>query len=132
MPLRLAIIVTHEEESMALLGYEGFDHEDASYAFLINKPFGTNTQVGSWATLNAAKTAGLLGGFALNSTSNQTLTLATNYSRLIAGFRLSILQFLNTPTNNIFQWLDGSTVQCGIGLNSAGILTFWRGNSGTV
>src|SRR5256885_1529859 len=122
---------------MALLGFEGFDCESlsgpASVQGLALKPFGA---AGVWTIVPSTgiRLAGLLGGFALeasNTGGDLSVALPSTYATLIAGFRYRTHSNFAAVTD-VFKWKDGATVQCGISINTAGKLIFWRGTNATI
>lgn len=121
---------------MALLGYEGFDNLNNPVNDLPVKPFGPGVGVGAWVNSggSGATSPGLLSGLGLRpagATGFYSLTLATNYATLVAGFRYKTHSTAAT-LSDIFQFKDAATVQCGISVNAAAKLIFWRGTNATV
>lgn len=131
---------------MALLGFEGFDclstsgsgrqtQQDLPYM-----PFGGGTpSKGVWALSGSgqfSKVAGLLGGFAIGAEQVSfgmapTVRLSANYSRIIIGYRYLVSSAFFVATD-IGRFYDGSTIQCGLGLNNTGKLIFWRGTTANI
>lgn len=115
---------------MALLDFKGFDHLQAGTA-----PDPTTFANYATSTSNGWTTGtGLLGGKSLRSNSttrNLHWDKGVNYSTLIAGVRFQTGAGA-AATTDILVFYDGASVQCGISINAAGKLIFWRGTNATV
>jgi hypothetical protein len=126
---------------MALIGFEGFDHFPTGDidSDLILKPFSTGLggiTGGIWTKLSyrGTKVAGLLGGYAYQTTSDQAApkcSLGANYVTGINGFRF-MTPSVRTAIYDFFTWIDASTIQCGVSINTSGNLIFWRGTHSTI
>lgn len=116
---------------MALLGFEGWDYETSA---TINTDLGTSPSY--WA--------GSAGGNKSSTTpygvgSSFTPTAAGQFAQffigsskgtLIAGFKFRPANF--AATMDILRFYDGSSVQCGLGVNTSGKLIFYRGTTATI
>jgi len=116
-----------------LIDYEGFDNWTSS-TDLSSTIFGAK-----WSGIyNGNMQAGTLGGFRirLGNADNIAYSLvrtvgAITSGQLIVGFRL----FLNaiTTTQMFLRFLDSAgAVQCGMSINAAGHIIFWRGTESTI
>jgi hypothetical protein len=90
---------------------------------------GALLQAGEWnSTVSGCQIVAPLSatGQAVNFTSlgSVTKTLATNYGRIIGGFRFSS----NLAGNNGIQFLDGASNQCGINILTTGVIQLRNGN----
>ncbi len=119
---------------MAVLGFEGFDHE------LSGSPLGLLLQSGEWTqtsgSTSISSVGGLLGGRALSGGNQNTVLRFTpqaggNYGTLICGQRF-LTGNVNQGNCVIMDFLDAGTAQCGVAINAAGKLFFWRGTVATV
>lgn len=114
---------------MAILDYFGFDHLETSPKPSLYPNCSTSTSSG-WTTV-----AGLLGGNALVSNSGTTdfhWDKGVNYSTLVVGVRLKTGNNSGSIGGDCLIFYDGASIQCGISINAAGKLIFWRGTNATV
>ena len=128
---------------MALLGFESFDHLASASPHLdlqlkpYNAGLGGASGTGVWTYTGSngfTKGAGLLGGFAAVSGGTgfkMRCDLPSTYATLIQGFRFFTGTSVTTLTD-IFAFMDSTTIQCGLSINTAGKLIFWRGTNATI
>jgi hypothetical protein len=117
---------------MALIFLDGFDKYGGVNS---NATSVAALMAGEWTTITNSLIVAALSttGQAIQNTGNMILskTLATNYGRIIGGFRFNS----NLVVNVGIQFVDNATAQCGIQITlSTGIINFRNGvwNSGTV
>ncbi|RAZ90165.1 hypothetical protein DPM33_15160 [Mesorhizobium hawassense] len=113
---------------MALLDFNGFDHWETSPNPQLMPNFATSTSAGFQLG------TGLLGGKSLQSGAS-TRTVRWNngstFSTLIVGFRFKTGTGTAT-TSDLLWFVDAATTQCGLSINTANKLIFWRGTNATV
>lgn len=112
---------------MALLFLDGFDKYGGANT---NTTSVTALMAGEWTTVNGTIVAPLSAvGQAISITANNscTKTLATNYGRIIGGFRFS--GSLVAAAGITFQ--DAGTAQCGVSINTTGTISIKTGGYAT-
>lgn len=115
---------------MALIGFEGFDewHDND-----VGAPFGSGI-TNAWPdAASILVDAGELGGQQALSSVGSTgkLLLGTSYITIICGVRYKTHTSFATTTG-VLRFLDGSTVHCGVSINTSGKLFVWQGTTATV
>ena len=116
---------------MALLGFEGFDHLTGGTG--VGPSLGIMPNwVSAGSVAGSGLVAGLLGGFAIVSASmSYTFSPGGSYATLIVGDRVKLPSTF-AATVDLIRFMDGASVQCGVSVNTAGKLIFWRGTNATV
>jgi len=120
---------------MAVLGFEGFEEliSPTPVNSLVMDPKWALSNINLTSEGNNNKIAGMLGGSAIqwvSSQGNYLFTPGGSYTTLIVGGRY-LCPNVNSGVPYLLQFVDGSSAQCGIAINTSRQLFVFRGGNGT-
>lgn len=118
---------------MANIGFEGFDDWINNESATSAAPFGTGI-TSQWVGGVLPKVAGQLGGGAVSSGGGSTpkLSLGVNYATIVYGIRIFTGAGLGAATQTLVEFIDGTTVQCGLAINTSKKLIAYTGTTATI